>query len=117
MPDSQPNWLTEECPAWCAGEHADQDHPSDRQHQSEQDWQPAIMLNRRLARDPAGAVRRDVEAAEFCVVAFRYAGDWQTWVAVANDDQRIEVTRESAHRLHAALGRLLDLLGLADPAA
>jgi hypothetical protein len=40
-------------------------------------------------------------------VVFRDVGARETWVAIANDRQSVEVTLESAARLHAALGELL----------
>ena len=31
----RPTWLREACPAWCARDHRERDHPEDRYHQSE----------------------------------------------------------------------------------
>ena len=49
----------------------------------------------------------DVEAEELNVLAFRDVSARETWVAIASDRQKVEVTLESAVRLHAALGVLL----------
>ncbi|MBK8462817.1 MAG: hypothetical protein IPL36_07255 [Nigerium sp.] len=52
-----------------------------------------------------------MEADELNIVAFRDVGARETWVAIANDRQHVEVTAESARRLHAALGALLGEVG------
>ena len=102
----RPEWLNEECPRWCSGEHDAQWHPADRLHESEGAVVPAITLTRRFD-DPRVEVVRVVEPTELVVVVRRYVGQRETWVAIADDRQRIEVTLESAHRLHEALTRVL----------
>lgn len=42
------------------------------------------------------------------MLTFRDIGDRETWVAIANDQQRLELTLESALRLQAGLRQLLD---------
>ncbi|KZE43294.1 hypothetical protein AVW09_00700 [Microbacterium sp. T32] len=52
-----------------------------------------------------------VEATEFSVQASqRVLGDSTIWVTIAGEKQYIDVTVESAARLHDALSQLLDRL-------
>lgn len=48
---------------------------------------------------------------EMNILACRYPEDRHTWVVITTDEQSLEVTRETAHELHTALGRLLAYLG------
>lgn len=102
----RPDWLTEPCPAWCDGEHADQHLEADRRHHSDYFVVPIIQQH----YWPHGSLRvgDDVEADELNVLAFRDVGARETWIALANDQQKLELTAESAKRLHAALGCLLE---------
>lgn len=104
MPTERPDWLTEPCPAWCSGDHDGQQYPADRQHQSPQHWHPAVMQH----RDHDGHhPTRFPTATEFCVVAVRYVGERETWIAIATETQQLEFSHESARRLHAELDGLL----------
>lgn len=105
--DERPDWLTEPCPAWCDGEHVDQHLVADRRHHSGYHVVPIIQAR---GHWPTARQTRsdDVEADELNILAFRDVGAWETWVAIANDRQHVEVTFESAQRLHRALGRLLE---------
>lgn len=111
MPTSseRPEWLTEPCPAWCDGRHADQEMAEDRRHHSDSRVVPVIQRHVRWPRGTHGA-GDEVEGDELNVLAFRDVGARETWVAIANDRQHVEVTVESAVRLHAAIGMLLDEL-------
>lgn len=106
MEIERPDWLSEPCPAWCDGRHDDQNMVDDRRHCSTYEVVPIIQPSEGW---PRGRHRPndDVEADELNVLAFRDVGARETWVALANDRQHLEVTLESAVRLHAALGRLL----------
>lgn len=103
---ARPDWLSEPCPTWCEGRHDDQNMVDDRRHCSTYEVVPIIQPSERW---PRGRHRPtdEVEADELNVLAFRDVGARETWVAVANDRQHLEVTLESAVRLHAALGILL----------
>lgn len=105
-PSERPDWLTEPCPAWCDGRHADQEMAEDRRHHSEYQVVPVIQ---RQVRWPQGThgVGDEVEGDDLTVLAFRDVGARETWIAIANDRQHVEVTLESASRLYTALGRLL----------
>ncbi|MFT4259494.1 DUF6907 domain-containing protein [Microbacterium sp.] len=106
MTFERPDWLTEPCPAWCDGEHAGQHLEDDRCHHSDYRVVPIIQQQRRWPR-PALRPGDDVEAGELNVLTFRSVGARETWIAIANDQQKLELTHESACRLHAALGSLL----------
>jgi len=103
---TRPDWLTEPCPDWCDGRHDGQEMVDDRRHCSDYEVVPIIQPSERW---PRGRHRPndDVEAEELNVLAFRDVSARETWVAIANDRQKVEVTLESAVRLHAALGVLL----------
>ena len=99
------------CPAWCARAHDGQDHPSDRYHATPHVFVP-VVVPARSSKDVNAAGRGEsAEATEFSVQASqRVLGDSTTWVAIVGEQQYIDVTVESAARLHAALGQLLDKL-------
>ncbi|MCC9053542.1 hypothetical protein LOK55_04365 [Microbacterium sp. F2E] len=105
MSNTRPGWLTDPCPAWCQEDHADQWHPEDRAHASEHVVVPVITIDRGFAG--GGELVREVAATELAVVVYRQVGAREVWVTVANDRQRIEVTRESAARLRDALDAAL----------
>lgn len=102
----RPDWLNEDCPRWCSGEHDDQWHPADRIHESDLAVVPATTINGQFD-DPHLEVIRSVLPTELIVVVRRYVEERETWVAIADGRQRVEVTLESAHRLHEALTRAL----------
>lgn len=103
----RPEWLNEECPPWCRGDHSGQEMPTDRLHASAIDGVPVITMNRHRPAEPGRELLRVVEASEFDVTRHRFVGDAETWVSVGDDQQHIELTLESARRLHIALGRVL----------
>lgn len=108
--NDRPDWLTERCPAWCDGKHDDQEMTEARRHHSAYQIVPIIQPR---GRWPRGRSRPsdDVEADELNVLAFRDVGARETWIAIANDRQHVELTVESAARLLAALGSLMSELG------
>lgn len=108
-PSERPEWLTEPCPAWCDGKHDDQEMVEDRRHHSEYHVVPVIQKLQRWPRATRGA-GDEVEGDELSVLAFRDVGARETWIAIANDRQHVEVTVESAVRLHTALGKLVKQL-------
>jgi hypothetical protein len=111
MSEIRPSWLAELCPSWCSGDHEGQDHPADRYHHSPQVLVPVVVPTRGVRHRTVASKDRAVEPAEFSVLALRPVGDeWTTWVAVVGERQFLEVTLESAVRLHGALGELLEQL-------
>lgn len=112
MPIDRPDWLSEPCPGWCSGDHRGQAFPADRRHESEHVLVPVIQRRTEWStRDlhPTHVVEPD--ALTLAVV--REVEQAETWVAVASDHQCLEITLESARRLHGALGRLLEEQGSA----
>lgn len=105
-PSERPEWLTKPCPTWCDGKHNDQEMVEDRRHHSEYQVVPVIQRQVRWPRGTRGP-GDEVEGDELNVLAFRDVGARETWVAIANDRQTLEVTLESAVRLHSALGKLI----------
>ncbi|QRY40585.1 hypothetical protein JVX92_14080 [Microbacterium hominis] len=105
MTTERPESTAEACPPWCVEDHALHDLPDDRRHQSEPRWMPVTTLRRRFL--PGGELRRDAISEETCILAVRYLADRETWVAIATETRQIELTPESAARLHAELGALL----------
>lgn len=73
---------------------------------------PVVVPTRGNGHTASGvSLERKPEAAEFSVVALRPVDDQtHTWLAVIGERQFIEVTVESAARLHDALGALLSQL-------
>jgi len=72
---------------------------------------PVVIPPRGAGRDEATSVDRGFEACEFAVLASQPVGQaTDIWVAVVGERQFIEVTVESATRLHTALGGLLGQL-------
>lgn len=108
MSHRRPSWLTEPCPSWCHVDHADQDHVDDRYHQSKQVLIPVVIPQRVADGDAGSRAVCAPAASEVAVLALQPVGDCsQTWVAVVGERQFIEVTLESATRLHTALGEVL----------
>lgn len=104
----RPEWLDEPCPAWCHGGHSGQDFEADRKHLSEQVLVPVIMQGRAPRwRHISGDV---VEADELSIAVYRRVGDRETWLAIANDLQNVEVSLESAARLSSELAALIEEL-------
>lgn len=67
---------------------------------------PAIMLVQYRSK-ATGLIERIVDVADLSIVATQWAGDADVWVRIGGDAQRIEVSLESAHRLHRTLGDFL----------
>lgn len=99
---SDPAAPAEPCPPWCDGEHIEPGDATCGRHQSATRVVPIIQ--------PRGHGHRpgdDVAGAELSVLAFRDIGRRETWIAIAGEEQALELTLESARRLHAAFGALL----------
>jgi len=104
----RPEWLDEPCPAWCHGDHSGQDFEADRKHLSETVTVPVITHGRAPRwRHLPGDV---VEADELPIAVYRRVGERETWLAIANDSQNVEVSLESAARLSGELAALLEEL-------
>lgn len=101
-------WVGDVCPAWCVGEHAQDEMLADRQHQSSQRWTPVRVIQRHSNAD--GGIVRTVAATDMCVVAVQYAGDPDPWVAIATETQQMELSPESARVLQRELGKAIVVL-------
>ena len=102
-----PTWLAEGCPAWCAREHLEDDHPEDRYHHSEPSLVPAVAA----AADTV-PVTASLESMTLVVWLGRHVGTSLVWVAVEPAERReprLVLTEESARALHEHLGRQLAL--------
>ena len=93
-------------PAWCAVDYHDEPHPEDRRCESEVVPVPTVMLFR-FRSQVTGRIEQVADVADFSIVATQWAGDAEVWVRIGGDAQRIEVTLESARRLHRTLGVFL----------
>ncbi|GAA3664148.1 DUF6907 domain-containing protein [Microbacterium marinilacus] len=105
MSNEHPERLTEHCPAWCDGQHDEQRLLEDQRHHSE--YEIAAVIQHRQRIPGADTAPDEVEADELNIVAYRDVDARETWVVIANDRQHVEVTAESAARVHVALGQLL----------
>lgn len=95
------------CPTWCDRAHLD-DPNMDPVHQRLLETVPVVMVNRHL--DARGELVRRIEAAEFEVATYQYIDIDEVWILIADggrQQQRIEVSVESARRLQLVLERLL----------
>lgn len=101
MNDSRPSWLLEECPPWCVAEHAEEDHPDDRQHHGVIVTVP-VVLRQQALRD--GCLMSSELASEFDVVRFQLVGSVMRWLFVGDDEHQLELSEESALRLTGAIG-------------
>jgi hypothetical protein len=100
MISRRPSWQLDDCPAWCAIDHRQEDHPDDRVHRTEAPSVPVIARSRRFD----GELRYEIAAMDFEVGMSRRDGEAETWIYVGGEtEQPIEVTRESAARLLRAL--------------
>lgn len=102
------------CPVWCRGlmcgdtdEMGAHIHPDDQRHESQTFLVPA--LTRHVRRSSLGApLEVRVTTEEFSVLLHHRDDAPEVWVAIAGDSSNVvEITLESATRLHAALGALL----------
>ena len=100
MMNPRPSWQLDDCPAWCAVDHSEEDHPDDRSHRTDAPSVPVIARTRRFD----DGLAFETEAMDFEVGMSRRDGDADTWIYVgAGGEQQIEVSRESARRLLRAL--------------
>jgi hypothetical protein len=67
-----------------------------------------VAPRRSTDETPTSSPDRPVEASDMAVVGHRSIGEaTETWVTIAGERQFVEVTLESAIRLHGVLGKLL----------
>ncbi len=105
MGKHRPGWQVDDCPSWCDRAHRDADHDDDRTHTSAGLLVPAIRRRMRRAGEGPSHV---VEAVEMMITFGRADGDIDTWVHIGDDgDDPLELSAESAHRLHRLLGSAL----------
>jgi hypothetical protein len=92
-----PTWLTEECPAWCAREHREHDHPEDRYHRSEPSIVPGIVAVRETV-----PVTDSLEGLDLIIWLGRYVGTTVTWLTIEpieRREPRLTMTTETARML------------------
>lgn len=92
----RPSWLTGPCPAWCTRQHAEDDHPEDRYHQSQPTLAAAIA-----GTGDAVPVTASLQPATLAARAGRYADDDLTWLVVEPLEGRpyLVITAASARGL------------------
>ena len=100
MAPVRPSWQVDPCPAWCVGDHREEDHPDDRQHRSASVAVPVVVRRTAVQHD---ALVRAAESAEFEVGVSRRDGEQDTWLYLGEGPgASLEVSAESAERLLAA---------------
>ncbi len=97
----RPPWPDGRCPPWCTREHAADDYPEDRYHQSE----PALLP---VVAGPADTVpvTASLRPLSLVVRAGRHDDDDRTWLVVESAEAarpRIVLTVEGARSLAGAL--------------
>jgi len=101
----EPSWLEEPCPPWCRRAHAEDDHPEDRNHQSE----PSLFLA--VAGTGDGVpVTATLRPTTLTVRMGRYVGERTTWLAIEDSEEpgpRMVLTDSSAWALHQMLAQQL----------
>lgn len=96
----RPTWLREECPAWCTGDHAEDDHPEDRVHRRALAELPAVLAEGDLP------TRWHAAARTLVVERLRAVGRPAEWLRVQDaDDARrhLVIDPASARRLAEVL--------------
>jgi hypothetical protein len=106
MTRNQPTWLNETCPAWCIAEHGEHDHPDDREHESRRIEAPGVILTRTVTN---GQIVHRVEAVHLDAIRHRHVGDDQDWVYVGDNSTWLDLSLETAKRLHSALSLTIDM--------
>lgn len=106
MPENSPSWLTEPCPAWCAGDHAEGDHPEDHAHRSSGVDVPVVT---RSAVLEGSRLRYRYGTAEVYIALHRGIGSDETWVYIGDGTVAggIEMPFESARRVARTLSAAL----------
>lgn len=99
--DRRPSWLDEACPAWCAREHHEDDHPEDRQHRSRGIEVAGVVADRDRV-----TMRQVARGTELVVQRSQHLGGAESWVAISDAEARdpsLEVSAETAERLGSVL--------------
>lgn len=98
-----------DCPQWCRAQHDDEIHPDDRRHESEIVVVPVVENAPTSAPAGNGAAHRQPDSAEVFLVIHQQLGEPDVWVALGAGGRGMDLSLESAQRVHLALG---DLLGI-----
>lgn len=112
MPKGKPPKVKhlEKCPSWCVEKHGSEVLALDVRHQSETALVAAIV--RRVSRHPAGGTFPiSAEPEELGVMLHRDFGSPDTWAAISDERQCLEVSLETAYRLMTALRKALPAVG------
>jgi hypothetical protein len=67
---------------------------------------PVVAMSRELNPEMK-RLERPAITTTFGVTLYEYAEDEEMWVFIGNDEQSLEVTPESARRIHRELGAIL----------
>lgn len=100
-----PTWLAERCPDWCVRDHAEDDHPDDRYHQSEGSLVPGVVATRFAIPLTAALERLDL-----ITWIGRYAGEREDWLVIeptVQREPRLMITLETARGLVEQLSQQL----------
>ncbi|NLS09797.1 hypothetical protein HGQ17_07205 [Nesterenkonia sp. MY13] len=98
-----------QCPGWCRAQHGDEIHPDDRRHESEIVVVPVAENARTSAPAGNGAVHRRPDSTEVFLVVHQQLGEPDVWVGLGVDGRGMDLSLESAQRVHQALGDLLSI--------
>lgn len=98
-----------DCPRWCRAQHGDEIHPEDRRHESEIVVVPVVENARTSAPAGNGAAYRRADSAEVFLVIHQQLGEPDVWVGLGVDGRGMDLSLESAQRVHQALGDLLSI--------
>ncbi len=96
-----------DCPRWCRAQHGGEIHPDDRRHESEIVVVPVVENARTSAPAGSGAAYRRADSAEVFLVVHQQLGEPDVWVSLGLDGRGMDLSLESAQRVHQALGDLL----------
>jgi len=106
--EESPTWLDEQCPAWCARPHREDDHPEDRYHQSDPSIFPAVA-----GPGDQVPITASLSPTNLSIRVGRYVGEASAWIAVESLDEvqpRIVLAEPAAwnfcRHLEAQLGQL-----------
>lgn len=98
-----------DCPQWCRAQHGDEIHPDDRRHESEIVVVPVVENARTSPSAGNDAAHRRPDSAEVFLVVHQQLDESDVWVGLGVDGRGMDLSLESAQRVHLALG---DLLGI-----
>ncbi|MVT26658.1 DUF6907 domain-containing protein [Nesterenkonia alkaliphila] len=109
MSDQSNELADSDCPQWCRAQHGDEIHPDDRRHESEIVVIPVVKNTRTTAPAGNGAAHRRPDSAEAFLVIHQQLDESDVWIGLGADGRGMDLSLESAQRVHQALGDLLSI--------